>query len=148
VVGEDAGVLSDIGDGIPDYFDRGMGTVFRMDIDGAAGNPDAHSLNVGIVVDAALDDGVVDPENIDDGAATADDLLIAVDIEVQVRGILGIEPDGTHGAALPVEHVAGVGDRVSGRAGVGDVDVHRRRVARDRLDARGLQVQDVIVHVI
>src|SRR5262245_14402738 len=57
-----------------------------------------------------------------------------------MRCVLGVDADGASGAALRVEDVA-----VAGRAAVGDVDVHRRRIAGNRLDTRRLEIQEVVV---
>src|SRR5262249_9963674 len=108
VGGENGGVLGNICGCVPDGFDGGGGGVFRMDIDGAAGTANALSPDVCIVVDAALDNSVVDPEDVDDGTAAAVDFFIAIDIEVNVRRIFRIDADRSPGSALRVEHVAGI----------------------------------------
>src|SRR5262245_56195123 len=95
----------------------------------------AAAPNIWIVVNPALDDGVVDPEDVDGRAVGSVDLLIAVDVEIQVCGVFRVQVDRSTSATARVERVPGPGNRVSGRSLVRNVDVHRRGVARERLDA-------------
>src|SRR5262245_2230433 len=118
-----------------------------MDVYAAARASDttAFDAHVGIrcvliVVDPTVNYRIVDSEDVNNGTAGAVNLFIAIDVEVQMRGVLGIEPDGASCAALRIEDVA-----VPGGAAVGDVDIHRRGVAGKRLDAGGFEVQEVAV---
>src|SRR5262245_45749488 len=52
---ENAGILADIGDRISNYLHNAVGTVFRVNVDGASGNVQATAADVPVVVDPALD---------------------------------------------------------------------------------------------
>ena len=138
--GEDAGILSDLRDGVADDLDRRRRVVFGVHINRRSDRCHSTAPDVRIAVDVTLDHRVVDAEDVDDRAAVAVDLRVSIDVEVQMRRVLGVESDRSTRTALRIEHVAGADD-----AAIGDVHVHRRRIPRERFDARCLEVQEIVV---
>src|SRR5262249_29688148 len=108
-----------------------------MDIDGAAGDSNPTTTNIRVVINPAIDNGSVDPEQVDDGAAATINLRVAIDVEVQVRGVFGVQSNRASSVSLWIEHVA-----VPGHASIGDVDVERGIIARECLNARCFEIQE------
>src|SRR5262249_1214528 len=63
-----------------------------------------------------------------------------IDVEVQVRGVFGVQSNRTPKVSLGIEHVA-----VPGHASIGNVDVERGIVARECLNPRCLKFHETII---